>query len=122
MSLYKDSFLLPYNTTTRQQHHLIYLYSFASTKLLLISIISFCTMKSIPCLLAMLVTVQAAPVTDSIVLSERQLGGADTRNDLQDGNAAQCPKAIFIFARASGEDGNMVCSTSDLGQYTDADM
>lgn len=67
-------------------------------------------MKSITCLFATLLAVQAAPLTENVVLLERQLGGADTRNDLQNGNAANCPKAIFIFARASGEDGNMVCT------------
>ncbi|RMZ73550.1 carbohydrate esterase family 5 [Pyrenophora seminiperda CCB06] len=34
-----------------------------------------------------------------------------TSNDLQNGRAGACPKAIFIFARASGEQGNMGSST-----------
>ncbi|OAK99333.1 cutinase [Phaeosphaeriaceae sp. SRC1lsM3a] len=68
-------------------------------------------MKSVVCFLATLLIAHAAPLTGSVELSERQLGSADTRNDLQQGNAAECPKAIFIFARASGEDGNMGGST-----------
>ncbi|KAH7392203.1 cutinase [Phaeosphaeria sp. MPI-PUGE-AT-0046c] len=68
-------------------------------------------MKSVTYLLATLFTAQAAPLTGTIELSERQLGGSTVRNDLQDGNAAECPKAIFIFARASGEDANMGGST-----------
>ncbi|GKU05635.1 carbohydrate esterase family 5 protein [Fusarium langsethiae] len=39
------------------------------------------------------------------------LGGSSTRNDLEQGTAGSCPKAIFIFARATGEPGNMGSST-----------
>ncbi|KAG9250988.1 cutinase-domain-containing protein [Emericellopsis atlantica] len=48
----------------------------------------------------------AAPAVD---LEERQLGSI-TRNDLEDGSAGDCPEAIFIFARATGEPGNMGAS------------
>ncbi|KAK3297170.1 cutinase-domain-containing protein [Chaetomium fimeti] len=53
----------------------------------------------------------AAPANDMADVMARQWGGSSTRNDLQDGNAAACPKVIFIFARASGERGNMGSST-----------
>ncbi|ROT42906.1 cutinase [Sodiomyces alkalinus F11] len=32
---------------------------------------------------------------------------SNTRNDLENGSASNCPSVIFIFARASGESGNM---------------
>ena len=38
----------------------------------------------------------------------RQWGGSSTKNDLEQGSSSSCPKVIFIFARASGESGNMV--------------
>ncbi|KAM0405842.1 hypothetical protein ACHAQC_000931 [Fusarium culmorum] len=37
--------------------------------------------------------------------------GGSTRNDLEQGAAGSCPKAIFIFARATTEQGNMGMST-----------
>lgn len=37
----------------------------------------------------------------------RQLGSS-TRNELETGTSAACPKAILIFARGSTETGNMV--------------
>lgn len=33
---------------------------------------------------------------------------SSTRNDLENGDASNCPSVIFIFARATGEAGNMV--------------
>lgn len=36
----------------------------------------------------------------------RQL--SNTRNDVERGSSSDCPEVIFIFARASGERGNMV--------------
>lgn len=36
----------------------------------------------------------------------RQL--SSTKNDLESGSSSDCPKVIFIFARASTESGNMV--------------
>lgn len=39
-------------------------------------------------------------------LEARQFGS--TRNDLEDGDASACPQAILIFARATGEAGNIV--------------
>lgn len=36
----------------------------------------------------------------------RQL--SNTKNDLERGSSSNCPEVIFIFARASGEGGNMV--------------
>ncbi|KAF2010622.1 carbohydrate esterase family 5 protein [Aaosphaeria arxii CBS 175.79] len=47
----------------------------------------------------------AAPVSEEAALEVRQVGS--TRNDLVNGNAANCPRVIFIFARASTEPGNM---------------
>lgn len=32
----------------------------------------------------------------------------DTRTDLESGSSSSCPQAIFIFARASTETGNIV--------------
>jgi cutinase len=50
----------------------------------------------------------AAPEADT--LEVRQFGSS-TRNELEQGSSSNCPKAIFIFARASTEIGNMVrCS------------
>ncbi|KAI1673179.1 Cutinase [Pyrenophora tritici-repentis] len=47
-----------------------------------------------------------------VELQTRQLGLFEsTSNDLLDGKATACPKVIFIFARASGEVGNMGLST-----------
>ena len=37
----------------------------------------------------------------------RQLSSS-TKNDLEQGSSSNCPKVIFIFARASSEQGNMV--------------
>ena len=54
--------------------------------------------------LSMLASLAAA---SPITLSARQLG-TNTRSDLENGKAGSCPKAIFIFARASSETGNMV--------------
>jgi cutinase len=45
----------------------------------------------------------ASPEAEAI--EARQL--SSTSNELENGNSAACPKAIFIFARASGEVGNM---------------
>ncbi|KAF3039825.1 hypothetical protein E8E11_005267 [Didymella keratinophila] len=50
----------------------------------------------------------AAPTADT--LEVRQFG-TSTRNELEQGRAGSCPKAIFIFARASTETGNMGSST-----------
>lgn len=54
--------------------------------------------------LSMLASLAAA---SPITLSARQLG-TNTRSELENGKAGSCPKAIFIFARASSETGNMV--------------
>lgn len=45
----------------------------------------------------------AAVPTD---LTARQL--SSRRNDLEDGSSSNCPSAILIYARATGEIGNMV--------------
>lgn len=67
------------------------------------------------CRLTLITATKAAPTERDVALSGRQLGAASTRNDLIDGNAAQCPRAVLIFARASGENGNIVCnSPSDV--------
>ncbi|KFH48283.1 Cutinase-like protein [Hapsidospora chrysogenum ATCC 11550] len=51
--------------------------------------------------------VMAAPAD----LDERQFGGSSTRTDLEDGNSSDCPSTILIFARATGERGNIGGST-----------
>lgn len=51
----------------------------------------------------------AAPETDTLEIRQFGLGGSSTKNELEQGNSSSCPKAIFIFARASTETGNMVC-------------
>ncbi|CAN9107359.1 carbohydrate esterase family 5 protein [Alternaria sp. MG1] len=61
--------------------------------------------------------VAASPMSPAAKFSEneiqaRQFGfGTTTRNELENGSAEACPKAIFIFARASTETGNMGAST-----------
>ncbi|KAJ4319710.1 hypothetical protein N0V94_003769 [Neodidymelliopsis sp. IMI 364377] len=50
----------------------------------------------------------AAPEADT--LEVRQFGSS-TRKELEQGSNSNCPKAIFIFARASTETGNMGSST-----------
>jgi len=52
--------------------------------------------------------VMAAPAVE---LDERQLGGSTTRTDLEDGSSSNCPSTILIFARATGERGNIGGST-----------
>jgi cutinase len=47
----------------------------------------------------------AAELDNTAQIEARQL--SSTRNDLENGNAANCPSVILIFARASGEPGNM---------------
>lgn len=61
-------------------------------------------------LLATLAVASPIAVTPAADLSARQLGSLNpmTSNDVKDGSSSSCPKAIFIFARASGEQGNMV--------------
>jgi cutinase len=58
---------------------------------------------------SLLATLAAATpiVVPSNDLTARQLGMM-TSNDVKSGSSSSCPKAIFIFARASGEQGNMV--------------
>ena len=46
------------------------------------------------------------PKSEAIELEARQLSGSS--NELENGNAAACPKAILIFARGSTESGNLV--------------
>jgi cutinase len=52
-------------------------------------------------------------VVPSNDLTARQLG-VMTSNDVKSGSSSSCPKAIFIFARASGEQGNMGGSTGPI--------
>jgi cutinase len=74
-------------------------------------------MKSVACLLALLAAANAAPTGQNVELSERQLNETSTRNDLVDGNAAECPRSVLVFARASGEAGNIVRSVIILCPY-----
>jgi hypothetical protein len=48
-----------------------------------------------------------APDTVAVALDARQLLDS-VRNELESGSSSACPRVIFIFARASGETGNMV--------------
>jgi cutinase len=59
-------------------------------------------MKFFTTLVSLATVALAAPAED---LVERQL--SSTRNDLENGNASDCPSAILIFARATGERGNI---------------
>ncbi|KAH8644884.1 cutinase [Alternaria alternata] len=68
--------------------------------------------------------VAASPMSPAVKFSEneiqaRQFGfDTTTRNELENGSAGACPKAIFIFARASTETGNMGVDgpySADLG-------
>lgn len=69
-------------------------------------------MKFLNILSVLAAVAYAAPVADpepvELVseLEARQL--SSTRNDLENGNSANCPKVILIFARGSTEIGNMV--------------
>lgn len=67
-------------------------------------------MKSITLLSVITAVASAVPLGDSASegaqLEARQLG--TTRTDLEDGDAANCPSAILIYARGSTEPGNMV--------------
>ncbi|TLS27209.1 hypothetical protein PpBr36_04908 [Pyricularia pennisetigena] len=67
-------------------------------------------MQFITAALTLIALASASPVIVTTVekpseLEARQLNSV--RNDLTSGNAAACPSVIFIFARASGEVGNM---------------
>lgn len=48
-----------------------------------------------------------SPADDGVAALEARQSGS-TRNDLESGSSANCPRAIFIFARATGEIGNIV--------------
>jgi cutinase len=52
------------------------------------------------------VTTPDVPAIAVPELELRQL--SSTSNELESGSSAACPKSIFIWARASGEIGNMV--------------
>lgn len=73
-------------------------------------------MQFITAALTLIALVSASPVVITgekpSELEARQL--SSTRNDLTSGNSAACPSVIFIFARASGEIGNMVCFAFSL--------
>ncbi|KAH6843326.1 carbohydrate esterase family 5 protein [Chaetomium sp. MPI-CAGE-AT-0009] len=66
----------------------------------------FLTLLSAAGLVAALPAPPAAEVNNNAAQIEaRQL--SSTRNDLENGSSANCPSVILIFARASGEPGNM---------------
>jgi cutinase len=46
-------------------------------------------------------------VENAAEIEARQI--SSTRTDLENGSSSNCPKVIYIFARASTEVGNMVC-------------
>ena len=48
----------------------------------------------------------AAPIENVAEIETRQ--SSSTRSELESGSSSNCPKVIFIFARASTEAGNMV--------------
>ena len=64
-------------------------------------------MKSIIALALLATGVLAAPTE----LASRQ--SRSTRTDLEDGDAADCPSAILVFARGTGEAGNLVSNPAD---------
>lgn len=60
----------------------------------------------------------AVPSSEPAGLERRQ--GRTTRNDLENGDAGDCPSVIMIYARGSTEPGNMVrrsCERSALDLY-----
>lgn len=57
-------------------------------------------------ILALTATLAGALPTYDNVVETRQV--SSTRNELESGSSSSCPSVIFIFARASGEGGNMV--------------
>lgn len=66
--------------------------------------------------------VSAAPAVDveTRSIEARQLSSS---TDLESGSSSNCPSVILIFARASGESGNMVRSDSKtLGLLDDGDI
>ncbi|KAK3291253.1 carbohydrate esterase family 5 protein [Chaetomium fimeti] len=66
----------------------------------------FLTLLSAAGLATALPTAPATEVNNNAAQIEaRQL--SSTRNDLENGDASNCPSVILIFARASGEPGNM---------------
>ncbi|KAF2124110.1 carbohydrate esterase family 5 protein [Dothidotthia symphoricarpi CBS 119687] len=60
--------------------------------------------------LATLVSASPIAVPEANGVEARQFGSG-TSNELEQGSSSSCPKAIFIFARASTEPGNMGIST-----------
>lgn len=56
------------------------------------------------------------PEAEVHTLETRQ---SSTRNELESGSSSACPRAIFIFARASGEPGNMVRLNDKLTKYAE---
>jgi cutinase len=72
-------------------------------------------MKPVAILSLMAGVASALPTTAGVSgeadIEARQFTISSTRNDLEEGSSSSCPKAIFIFARATGETGNMGMST-----------
>lgn len=54
--------------------------------------------------------VAAAPAAE-IEANSLEARQSSRRTDLENGSSSNCPKVIFIFARASTETGNMVRSS-----------
>jgi cutinase len=51
--------------------------------------------------------VAAAPAV-KVEIRDLEIRQSSIRTDLESGSSSSCPSVIFIFARASGEGGNMV--------------
>ncbi|OAL48038.1 cutinase [Pyrenochaeta sp. DS3sAY3a] len=80
-------------------------------------------MKSFAILTLIVGLAVASPIAAPAPLPEAEAGPeahslearqSSTRTELESGNSASCPKAIFIFARASTEPGNMGISAGPL--------
>jgi hypothetical protein len=88
----------------------VYFIRHPPTLFLPVNIIPSFNMKFFAASLLATLAVASPLVVPSGSLDARQFGiSSSTSSDLERGTSSNCPKAIFIFARASGEQGNMVC-------------
>lgn len=56
------------------------------------------------------------PAPATVDLEQRQ--SSNTRNELEQGSASNCPDGILIFARGSTEGGNIVSPSTGQKAYT----